>query len=107
MSKASEVMERLLQGEQVEWVKLGEISDFFGGLTGKNKTHFGKGNGRYIPYTNIFNNKSVDFDSLEAVVVIDDERQNAVHRGDVLLTLSSETLDEVGMSSVVLNESQQ
>lgn len=26
MSKASEVMERLLQGEQVEWVKLGDIA---------------------------------------------------------------------------------
>src|SRR5690625_2490212 len=28
MSKASEVMERLLQGEQVEWVKLGEVTTY-------------------------------------------------------------------------------
>ena len=41
---------------------------------------------------------------MEKVDILDGECQNVVQYGDILFTTSSETPDEVGMSSVVLDE---
>ena len=43
---------------------------------------------------------------LESVYVNQNERQNRVHMGDVLFTQSSETFEEVGMSSVWLHSTE-
>ncbi|MFN1549708.1 restriction endonuclease subunit S [Vibrio natriegens] len=86
-----------------EEVKLGELGQTFTGLTGKTKEDFGSG-AKYIPYINIFNNSSVNIAKLEKVHVGSEEKQNVVQFGDVFFTTSSETPDEVGMSSVMLSE---
>lgn len=88
-----------------EWgeVRLGELGQTFTGLTGKTKEDFGSG-AKYIPYINIFNNSSVNTAKLEKVNVGSEEKQNFVQFGDVFFTTSSETPDEVGMSSVMLSE---
>jgi len=91
----------LLQGAPVEWKTLGEIGVFYGGLTGKNRRDFEKGGATYIPYKNIFDNLSVNPERLEEVYLAAEEHQNEVCYGDVLFTLSSETQEEVGISSVV------
>ena len=91
----------LLQGAPVEWKTLGEIAVFYGGLTGKNRHDFEKGGATYIPYKNIFDNLAVDPERLEKVYISAEEHQNEVRYGDILFTLSSETPDEVGLSSVV------
>lgn len=88
-----------------EWeeVRLSELGHTFTGLTGKTKEDFGSG-AKYIPYINIFNNSSVNTAKLEKVLVDSGEKQNTVQYGDVFFTTSSETPDEVGMSSVMLSE---
>ena len=94
-------LEKLLNGIEVEWKPLGEVATIYGGLTGKSKDDFIDGNAFYISYKNIYDNIDVNCKKLEKVKVSDSERQNAVHYGDILFTGSSETADDVGMSSVI------
>lgn len=88
----------------VEWKELGEVSDFYGGLTGKNKSHFENGNSKYVTYKNIFNNLAVIYDKLESVSILEHEKQYQISYGDVLITASSESQEEAGMSSAVTFE---
>ena len=94
-------LERLLDGEAVEWKTLGEITELYTGLSGKNKEHFKKGNAPYVTYKNIFENLAVDSSILEMVRIEADERQHSIKYGDILITGSSENIEEVGMASVV------
>lgn len=88
--------------EGVEFQTLDEMGVTYGGLTGKTKIDFNDGNARFISYKNIFKNLAVDIGAKDFVRVADGENQNSVMLGDVLFTGSSETPDEVGMSSVVI-----
>lgn len=94
-------LERLLEGEAVEWKTLGEVAELYTGLSGKNKEHFKKGNAPYVTYKNIFENLTVDSSILEMVRIEADERQHSIKYGDILITGSSENIEEVGMASVV------
>jgi len=85
----------------VEWKPLGEVAQFYGGLSGKNKTDFENGNAKYISYKNIFGNIAIRFDILESVKISASENQHEVKYGDILFTGSSETADEAGISSAV------
>ncbi|MFK4907133.1 restriction endonuclease subunit S [Lactococcus petauri] len=78
--------------------KLGDIGDTFTGLTGKTKEDFGHGSAKFVTYVNVFQNPIATLDQLEVVEI--DEKQNQVQKGDVFFTTSSETPEEVGMSSV-------
>ena len=82
--------------------KFGNCGTTYGGLNGKTKEDFGHGNARFIPYTNVFDNPLTDTKRLEAVEI--DSSQNQVAYGDAFFTVSSETPDEVGMSSVWLSD---
>lgn len=92
-----------------EWknTSLGKIGKTFNGLTGKSGSDFGQGF-PYITYKSIFDNSKIDISRVEYVEITDVERkketQNKVQYGDVFFTTSSETPDEVGMSSVLLDE---
>lgn len=90
-----------IQNCPVEWKELGKVSHFYGGLTGKIKSDFENGNAKYVTYKNIFNNIQVELNILENVRVDENEKQNSIEYGDVLITGSSESKEEVGMSSVV------
>ena len=81
---------------------MGNCGTTYGGLTGKTKEDFGHGNARFIPYTNVFDNPLTDTKRLGAVEI--DSSQNQVAYGDAFFTVSSETPDEVGMSSVWLSD---
>jgi type I restriction enzyme, S subunit len=94
-------MEKLLKNTHIVWHDLGEISEIYGGLSGKNKADFEDGNAKYISYKNIFNNIEINFDNLDSVKVSTSENQHKVKYGDVLFTGSSETANEAGMSSSV------
>ena len=104
--KGANYLEKLLDNQPVEWKKLGEVATFYGGLTGKSKEDFNKGNAYYISYKNIYENIAVDATCLERVNVGEGERQHTVKYGDVLITGSSENLEEAGMSSAVTFESE-
>jgi len=80
--------------------KLGDIGNTFTGLTGKTKVDFGHGEAKFITYLNIFNNAIADPEQLESVEI--DPKQNEVKYGDIFFTTSSETPEEVGMSSIWL-----
>ncbi len=85
----------------VEFRKLGEIGEFYGGLVGKSKKSFSQGNKFYVPYINVFNNPQLDLNALESVQIGDKEKQNTIQLGDVLFTGSSENLEDCAMSCVV------
>lgn len=85
----------------VETVPMGDLGTIFGGLTGKSKADFSNGNARYVSYVNVFNNIAVDVDRDDYVRVDPGERQRSLQVGDVLFTGSSESAEDVAMSSVV------
>jgi len=84
--------------------RLGDLGDFFGGLTGKTKEDFGIGKSEYITYMNVFKNILSNDKILEKVNIKEMEKQNKVIYGDLLFTQSSETCEEVGMSSVWISQ---
>ncbi|MGI6177493.1 MAG: restriction endonuclease subunit S [Eubacterium sp.] len=80
--------------------KLGDMGTTFTGLSGKSKEDFGHGEAQFVTYMNVYSNPIADNNMTEHVEI--DSRQNKVKYGDVFFTTSSETPDEVGMSSVWL-----
>ena len=71
----------------------------FNGLSGKTKDDFGHGKAKFITYMNVFSNPIADLTMTESIEI--DKKQKSVKAGDVFFTTSSETPDEVGMSSVM------
>ena len=106
MEEKKNIPEIRFKGFDGEWVekRLGDIGNTFSGLSGKTKADFGHGNGRYITYMNVFSNPIASKEILESIEV--DNTQNEVQFGDVIFTTSSETPEEVGMSSVWLGNRQ-
>ena len=90
---------------KTEWIhkKLGDLGYSFSGLSGKTIDDFGEGK-PFIPYMNIFTNGKIDPNKLEYVRVADNEHQNKVEKGDWFFTTSSETPEEVGMTSVLVED---
>ena len=90
--------------EDWEQRKLGEVGKTYSGLSGKTKDDFGHGEAKFVTYMNVFSN-SVCLPNMTETVEIDN-KQNKVLFGDVLFTTSSETPEEVGMSSVWLENAE-
>lgn len=86
-----------------EQCKLGNVGLAYTGLAGKTKEDFGHGDGRFVTYMNVFSNPVADTTVVEPIEI--DRSQNEVKFGDVFFTTSSETPEEVGMSSVWLGNS--
>ena len=84
----------------------GRYGRTYGGLTGKSKHDFGRGSALYVTFLDIMENVVIDGTSFEPVDVGVGESQNAVQRGDVLFTGSSETAEEVAMCALVIVERQ-
>lgn len=80
--------------------KLGDMGKTFTGLSGKSSVDFGHGDGRFVTYMNVFTNPIANPDMVEPIEI--DSKQSAVKCGDILFTTSSETPEEVGMSSIWL-----
>lgn len=87
--------------EGVEFRELGELGDFYGGLSGKSKNDFQDGNAKFVTYMNVFSNNAIKMDINIFVKIGQNENQNKIEYGDVIFTSSSETPDECGMSSVM------
>ena len=84
-------------------VRLGDLGYTFTGLSGKTKEDFGNGK-RYIQYKQIFDSSKIVIENCGYVNVSENENQNSVKYGDIFFTISSETPDEIGMSSVLLED---
>lgn len=89
-----------------EWKSkiLGTQGSFLSSLTGKTAKDFDIGDAVFIPYMNVFSNGFTNTTDLRSVNIADGETQNTVAKGDVFFTVSSETPEEAGMSSVLLEE---
>ena len=89
-----------------EWkkIEIGKYGDTYSGLSGKSKDDFGKGDAKYITFLNVLANAQINPSILESVDVKTGERQNTVQKGDILFNTSSETPEEVGLCSVLLED---
>lgn len=88
-----------------EWkvYKLGEIYEFSSGLS-KSRGEFGSGY-EFLAFKDVFYNYFIPEKLTELVNSSEKERQRySIKRGDVFLTRTSETQDELGMSSVALKD---
>ena len=104
--KASNVPQLRFKGYESPWQNktLEKIGTTYTGLSGKTKDDFGHGEARFVTYVNVFKNPIADVKGVDFVEI--DASQNIVKNGDVLFTTSSETPEEVGMSSVWLGDTE-
>ena len=77
MSKLQDLIDSLCPNG-VEFKPLGEIGEFYGGLSGKSKDDFKDGNARFISYMNVYSNPSLKIDLPEFVKINEGENQNIV-----------------------------
>jgi type I restriction enzyme, S subunit len=98
-------MQQLLQPKEGwEVKKLGSIGKPYGGLSGKSKIDFADGKYPYIPFMNIMSNPIIDTSYFDYVNIDSNEIQNQALKGDLFFNGSSETPEEVGMCSVLLED---
>ncbi len=88
-----------------EWkkVKLGELYEVHNGLS-KGRQFFGSGY-PFLTFSNVFNNWFLP-ERLDSLVQTSEKERDAcsIKKGDVFITRTSETMDELGMSSVALKD---
>lgn len=84
-------------------IKLGDLYDVHNGLS-KGRQFFGKGY-PFLTFSNVFNNWFLPKELDSLVETTDKEREAcSILRGDVFITRTSETMNELGMSSVALKD---
>lgn len=83
---------------------MGSLFDFRNGLS-KGKEFFGRGI-PFIRYTDVYNNRFLRGNDITALVECTpaEIEKLRVHRGDVFFTRTSETAEDVGWSSVMLDD---
>ena len=83
---------------------MGDLFDFRNGLS-KGKEFFGTGT-PFIRYTDVYNNRFLKTENITALVECTpaELEKLRVSRGDVLFTRTSETAEDVGWSSVMLDD---
>jgi len=98
--------QKKLQGFKEEFKEtiISSIGKPYNGITGKTKENFGKGEAFYIPFVNVLNNTIINTSQLEKVDIKNYENQNTVIKGDLLFNTSSETPEEVGLCSVMMED---
>ena len=96
--------ELLTFGEDVEYIPMGELFSFRNGLS-KGKDYFGRGT-PFVRYTDVYNKRFLRKKDIEALVECSDleKEKLKVSRGDVFFTRTSETAEDVGWSSVMLDD---
>ena len=103
MNKLKKMLDTLCPNG-VEYHTLGELGEFYGGLSGKSKDDFKDGNANFITYVSVFNNPALDLNCSAKVKIAPGEKQRKIKYLDVIFTGSSETPDECAFSSVVCEE---
>ncbi|MEG3658051.1 restriction endonuclease subunit S [Arenibacter palladensis] len=91
--------------DYTEWEvkKLRDLGDTLNGLTGKTKEDFGEGK-PYIQYKQIFDSSKININQCGFVEITASDNQTKMQYGDVFFTTSSETPNEIGTASVLLDE---
>ena len=96
--------DQLLDLEEERKLLIGDLFEFKNGLN-KEKKYFGQGN-PIVNYTDVYHNNKLTREVLKGKVTLDDNEieRFRVHRGDVFFTRTSETPEEIGYASVLLDE---
>ena len=93
-------IDKLLQGAEVEWKPLGEISTQISGMSGVSNKWASSGNCRFIDYLKAYKHIKIDIHQLPFATV-KKLNQTELRQGDILFTSASETPDECAISSVI------
>ena len=84
------------------------VGDLYGGLTGKKGSDFNdednSSNKPFVPFTNIFNNTYISKDHFQYVNVKENENQNRVLKNDLFFLMSSESYEDLGKCSILLED---
>ena len=84
------------------------VGDLYGGLTGKKGSDFNdednSSNKPFVPFTNIFNNTYISKDHFQYVNVEENENQNRVLKNDLFFLMSSESYEDLGKCSILLED---
>lgn len=88
-----------------EWkpVTLKDIGKTYNGLSGKSGGDFGTGE-PYVAYKQVFNGTTIKIEDCPLVAIKEGEKQNKLKKGDILVTISSETAQEIGMVNVITED---
>ena len=99
------VMQKLLTPKE-NWIesKVSSVGQPYGGMSGKTKSDFSNGNAHYVPFMNVMSNPITDTGYLDSVNIKKGETQNKILKGDLLFNGSSETPEEVGFCSALLEQ---
>ena len=89
---------------KVKMVKIGDLFEFKNGIN-KDKGSFGKGT-PIINYVNVYKKNKIYFEDLKGLVEASNDElvRYGVKRGDVFFTRTSETIEEIGFTSVLLED---
>jgi type I restriction enzyme S subunit len=100
LEKQNVAFETVPEGWQV--IRIGDHFDFKNGLS-KAKEFFGKGT-PIVNYLDVLNNPGIHASTIKGKVTVSREelRTFSVQKGDVLFTRTSETIEEIGMASAVV-----
>ena len=79
-------------------ISLDQIGQTYSGLTGKSKKDFGHGHAFYVSYLNVNQNEIGNPKQIDRIEI--DKKQNLVQKNDIFFTISSETPEEVGLTSL-------
>ena len=84
------------------------VGNLYGGLSGKKGDDFNReenlSNKPFVPFTNIFNNTYISKDHFQYVNVEEGENQNRVLKNDLFFLMSSESYEDLGKSSILLDD---
>lgn len=84
------------------------VGNLYGGLTGKKGDDFNreenKSNKPFVPFTNISKNTYISKDHFQYVNVEEGENQNRVLKNDLFFLMSSESYEDLGKSSILLED---
>ena len=83
-------------------IEIGKMFEFKNGLN-KEKSFFGHGR-KIVNFTDVYNNRGIKVKDLKGLVNVNTSelKRYRVDKGDVFFTRTSETMHDIGMSSVVL-----
>lgn len=93
---------RFPQEKLIPWntFTLSEIGQILGGLSGKSALDFGGGE-LYVTYKQVYERGYISLNECERVVMREEEHQTKLAYGDILVTMTSETRDDIGRVSVI------
>ncbi|WP_216395782.1 restriction endonuclease subunit S [Arcanobacterium phocae] len=102
MNNIEKMIQKLCPGK-ITYIPIGEIGIQLSGLKGKTKADFGSGTNDFVSYTDVLNNFQLSSASGK-VSIAPGEHQNALQRGDIIFTTSSEKKNESAMSAVIVRD---